>query len=77
MSESRRFRFPARTEWPCKGCEERKVGCHSGCEKYLAAAAENKEKVGKAIEAKKTEAIYDGYYSKTIRKAKRQLKIKR
>lgn len=23
----------------CKGCEERKVGCHSTCEKYLKAKA--------------------------------------
>lgn len=20
---------------PCKGCEEREVGCHAGCAKYL------------------------------------------
>ena len=20
---------------PCKGCEERQIGCHSSCEKYL------------------------------------------
>lgn len=25
---------------PCKGCEERQVGCHAGCEKYLEFAAE-------------------------------------
>ena len=25
---------------PCKGCEEREVGCHAGCAKYLEFAAE-------------------------------------
>jgi hypothetical protein len=26
--------------YTCKGCEERHVGCHATCEKYLAAKAE-------------------------------------
>lgn len=26
--------------YSCKGCEERHVGCHATCEKYLAAKAE-------------------------------------
>lgn len=25
------------TIFPCKGCKDRFVGCHAGCEKYLAA----------------------------------------
>lgn len=25
---------------PCKGCSDRKVGCHSDCEKYLKYKAE-------------------------------------
>lgn len=25
---------------PCKGCQDRQVGCHSTCEKYLAYQAE-------------------------------------
>jgi hypothetical protein len=25
-----------RQKGPCKGCEERKVGCHSECERYKA-----------------------------------------
>ena len=24
-----------REECPCRGCAERAVGCHSGCEKYI------------------------------------------
>lgn len=26
---------------PCKGCLDRKVGCHSGCEKHLLASLEH------------------------------------
>ena len=27
--------------YPCKGCEDRVVGCHGTCERYLKACAEN------------------------------------
>lgn len=27
----------------CKGCENRQIGCHSTCEKYTAAVAENEK----------------------------------
>ena len=38
------------TEFPCKNCQDRKTGCHSTCEKYLAAKAEHDHK--RAIEIK-------------------------
>lgn len=28
-------------DFPCKGCTDRHAGCHSECEGYLAAKAEN------------------------------------
>lgn len=28
---------------PCKGCEERRAGCHSVCEKYITYKKENDE----------------------------------
>lgn len=31
---------------PCKDCEDREVGCHAGCEKYLAYKKE-REKLNK------------------------------
>ena len=36
-------------DYPCKDCEERKLGCHSACEKYLAVKAE-KARVREALQ---------------------------
>lgn len=32
------------SEYPCKGCTDRKVGCHSECEGYKAFATEQRKK---------------------------------
>lgn len=29
--------------YPCYGCEDRVVGCHANCERYLTAAAKDRE----------------------------------
>jgi hypothetical protein len=34
---------------PCKDCEERQLGCHSDCEKYLAFYQQNREKNKKQL----------------------------
>lgn len=38
---------------PCKGCAERKVGCHAGCERYATWHAAH-------IEASKARKLSDG-----------------
>lgn len=30
-------------KYPCKGCEERKIGCHDKCKAFLEAKAKNEE----------------------------------
>lgn len=53
---------------PCRGCEERYVGCHSSCEKYIKAKEEIEE-------AKRKERLYkehEGYVSETARRIKRE-----
>lgn len=32
------------SEYPCKGCTDRKVGCHGECEGYKAFATEQRKK---------------------------------
>lgn len=45
---------------PCKGCEDRRVGCHSGCEGYKAYCEEIK-----ALRAViRREKEYDAYMKK-------------
>lgn len=34
---------------PCKDCEERQLGCHSDCEKYLAFYQQNRQKNKKQL----------------------------
>lgn len=31
--------FDRKGKYPCKGCEEREVGCHSKCERFVAEKA--------------------------------------
>lgn len=44
---------------PCKGCSDRKIGCHSMCERYLA-FAEYRKRINET-RLKNNEIIY--YYS--------------
>lgn len=37
---------------PCKGCEERQIGCHSTCERYKAFRADLDEQNAKRAEIK-------------------------
>lgn len=39
---------------PCKDCEERKLGCHSGCEEYTEFYKQNREKNKKQLAAAHT-----------------------
>lgn len=42
---------------PCKGCQDRALGCHGCCERYRAFTARNSE----VREAKAREQILNGY----------------
>ena len=62
----------ARYDYPCKDCTDRAVGCHSKCEKYLAARIDHKQKEAVILREK---AVYDGmdnYVITTIKKAKKR-----
>lgn len=39
---------------PCQGCADRKVGCHSSCEKYKAFREENEQAKAKREEQRHT-----------------------
>ena len=51
---------------PCKGCEERHVGCHSKCERYL----KEKEKRNAVSEALKKEVEITNYFVQKTRRKK-------
>ena len=42
---------------PCKGCGNRKVGCHSSCEDYIFWKTEYNKKKQKIFEAKKANKL--------------------
>lgn len=48
--------------FPCHDCPDRKVGCHSTCEKYLLATKENE----KALEARRRIDISDKYHNDVV-----------
>ena len=52
--------FP-RYDYPCKGCDKREVGCHSVCEKYLAAQAANDKRRKDVRRIAKAQDDYDDY----------------
>ena len=47
-----------KTKFPCKDCKERQLGCHSICEKYLAAHKENTERREMIYEIKQKRRRY-------------------
>ncbi len=44
-------------ESPCKDCENRKLGCHSTCEDYIAFDKARKEHNARISDAKKSQSI--------------------
>ena len=57
-----------RPQSPCKGCENRYVGCHSTCEDYLDFRGRSDE-MAKAIHAKMNDKnVYGGYKRDCARK---------
>ena len=56
----------------CKGCTDRKVGCHSTCEKYLAESAENAKNMEQIRKVKDGEYAAVDILSEGRRKNKRR-----
>lgn len=52
----------------CKECKKRYMGCHSKCEDYLAAKAENE----RIKEEKHKQSVTDGYFVLTARKKRKK-----
>lgn len=47
-------------KYPCKGCEERSVGCHSSCQKYLdARTAHRKLNIEESIKKREADEMDD------------------
>ena len=59
-----------RTAPPCKGCEDRVVGCHSRCDKYKEWKAQDLEKIKQANDLHLAEQVVDDYVVKKIRSVK-------
>ena len=56
----------------CRGCQERKLGCHATCEKYLAAKAEYEQKKKIFRACKEKENMVEESIFESIRKAKQR-----
>lgn len=56
---------------PCKGCEERKVGCHGKCEKYQTFVEDN-EKIKAERQRQHEEDYIATFYVAERRKKKRR-----
>ena len=56
----------------CRGCQERKLGCHATCEKYLAAKAEYEQKKKIFRDCKEKEIMVEESIIESIRKAKKR-----
>ena len=47
---------------PCKGCNDRRLHCHSECESYIAFAKENEERRAQSLQDVKVYlALYDSH----------------
>lgn len=62
---------PARIKFSCQGCAERKVGCHSKCEKYKAV----KEEVHNAYKAQLEHAGRNSMLNEYEKEQKRKNKL--
>ena len=56
--------------FPCKDCGDRKVGCHSTCEKYTTAKAVYEKKVADQKEIDGRNGDVDDFRIKAIMRAK-------
>ena len=57
-----------RGENPCKHCDDRDVGCHSGCDRYLNWRQEYLSAKEEAAKAKRFEDVADDYTYSTRRR---------
>lgn len=57
---------------PCKGCEKRKIGCHTNCPDYGAWAAEAVRRREAQARDKETRTMREGMRKNLIKKAARQ-----
>ena len=51
----------ANKDYPCRNCEERKVGCHSSCEKYKKTKAAHDKEAAEVRCIKKCEQDVRGF----------------
>ena len=54
----------------CRDCEDRYIGCHGSCEKYLGAKDRLESRKKQIAEAKMREKIYRTYKSQKIAREK-------
>lgn len=52
--------------FPCKNCPDRAVGCHSTCEKYLAAQREHTKQRAEMFKIKSAQDSLDEYRFRVI-----------
>lgn len=57
---------------PCKDCPDRRVGCHSTCEKYLAFRKERDELNEKTYKQKEVEYADYTRYMRALREKQKQ-----
>ena len=57
---------------PCKGCEERHVGCHDRCERYLKAVEEARKAKDEIHQKLKMESIADRITDMRIQSGKQK-----
>ena len=53
---------------PCKNCQDRTLGCHDKCEKYIEWKAERQKILDKKNEILETETALRGTYTKGYKK---------
>lgn len=61
------------TKGPCYECEDRVIGCHSNCKKYIQWAEERREVNAKIIREKNIDALITGHVVGTIRRNKKHV----
>ncbi len=59
-----------RTIAPCKGCQDRAVGCHSSCGRYIEWCAARKEETEKIRKLKESENRYADHKCRAIARIK-------
>lgn len=57
---------------PCRGCERRKIGCHTSCPEYGAWAAEIIQRREARARDKETRIMREGLRKSLVKKAARQ-----